>query len=162
MSKLSRVLVSVFALYTAISSVRAEQVVAQDDGAPVSIGTYRVIESEALGETRRLLVALPRGYGGSAIAYPVVYHTYGDYMTYYANAYYSLETLGGEARTPQMILVGIDNIDRYRDLRPLQHNGSPAGIDNYTKFLVGEVIPFVEKEYRTHDIPIVALRSGTT
>jgi tetratricopeptide (TPR) repeat protein len=70
-------------------------------------------------------------------------------MTYYADAYSALETLGNEARTPQIIMVGIDNIDRYRDLRPLQRDGSPAGIDNYNRFLTEEVIPFVEKEYRT-------------
>jgi predicted alpha/beta superfamily hydrolase len=123
---------------------------AQEDGAPVSIGTYRVIESKVLGETRRLLIHLPRGYEGSAISYPVVYHTYGDYIsTYYADAYSTLEELSGEARTPQLILVGIDNIDRYRDLRPLAHDGSPTAIDNYTRFLTEEVFPFVEANYRT-------------
>jgi len=130
---------------------------AQDDGAPVSIGTYRVIESEILGEIRRLLIHLPRGYEGSAISYPVLYHTYGDYIsTYFAKAYATLEELAEEARTPPMILVGIDNIDRYRDLRPLAHDGSPAGIDTYIQFLTGEVFPFVEANYRTSPYRIVA------
>jgi enterochelin esterase-like enzyme len=148
-------------LLSAIASVSiltsgASPVEAQEDGAPVSIGTYRVIESRVLGETRRLLIHLPRGYEGSAITYPVVYHTYGDYISaYYADAYSALESLGNEARTPQMILVGIDNIDRYRDLRPLQHNGSPAEIDNYTGFLAEEVIPFVESNYRTSPFRIL-------
>jgi predicted alpha/beta superfamily hydrolase len=129
---------------------------AQADGAPVSIGTYRVINSKVLEEARRLLVHLPRGYEGSSISYPVLYHTYGDYLTYYADAYTALERLGDEARTPQIILVGIDNIDRYRDLRPLQRDGSPAGIDNYTRFVTEEVIPFVESEYRTAGYRILA------
>jgi enterochelin esterase-like enzyme len=130
---------------------------AQEDGAPVSIGTYRVIESRVLGETRRLLIHLPRGYEGSAITYPVVYHTYGDYISsYYADAYSTLEWLAEEARAPQMILVGIDNIDRYRDLRPLARDGSPAAIDNYTRFLTEEVFPFVEANYRTSPYRIVA------
>jgi len=135
--------------------LRAGSAAGQEDGAPVSMGTYRVLESEALGETRRLLVHLPRGYEGSAISYPVVYHTYGDYMAYYAEAYEALERWGDEARTPQMLLVGIDNIDRYRDLRPLQRDGSPSGIDNYTRFLVDEVIPFVERNYRTAEYRIL-------
>lgn len=146
---------AVFVLLLAGSVLAARSVAAQEDGAPVSIGTYRVIESEALGETRRLLIHLPRGYDGSAIAYPVVYHTYGDYLTYYAEAYAAVETLGDEARTPQMILVGIDNIDRYRDLRPLGRDGSPTRIDDYTRFLIDEVIPFVEQEYRTADYRIL-------
>jgi len=122
----------------------------QEDGAPVSIGTYRVINSEILGEERRLLVHLPRGYEGSAIKYPVVYHTYGDYISqYYAEAFSTLEQLGNESRTPQMILVGIDNIDRYRDLRPLTDDGASSAADNYLRFLAEEVIPFVEHNYRT-------------
>jgi enterochelin esterase-like enzyme len=117
-----------------------------EDGAPVSIGTYRVIDSQVLGETRRLLIHLPRGYEGSAITYPVVYHTYGDYISrYYAEAFSTLEQLGNSSRIPQMILVGIDNIDRYRDLRPLSNEGAPSGTDNYMDFLVEEVIPFVEQ-----------------
>jgi len=130
--------------------------VAQEDGDPVSIGMYRVIESKVLGETRRLLIHLPRGYEGSSISYPVVYHTYGDYVEqYYTEAVKVVEALGNEARTPQLILVGIDNIDRYRDLRPIMRDGSPAGIENYTKFLTDEVFPFVEKNYRTDPFRIV-------
>ena len=80
----------------------------------------------------------------------MVYHTYGDYLlTYYTQACATLESLANEARIPPMILVGIDNIDRYRDLRPVAHDGSPAGIDSYTRFLTEEVFPFVEGTYRT-------------
>jgi predicted alpha/beta superfamily hydrolase len=135
----------------------AQPVLAQNDGDPVSIGTYRVIESEALGETRRLLVHLPRGYEGSNITYPVLYHTYGDYIDhYYTEAVRTVELLANDARAPQIILVGIDNIDRYRDLRPLKNDRSPAGIENYVRFLTGEVFPFVEKNYRTAGYRIVA------
>ena len=139
------------ALCVAVAGVLivAPPVGAQDDGAPVSIGTYRVIHSRILGEERRLLVHLPRGYEGSAIRFPVVYHTYGDYLSqYYADAFSTLEQLGTTGRIPQMILVGVDNIDRYRDLRPLTNDGAPAGADRYMRFLTDEVIPFVEHNYR--------------
>jgi predicted alpha/beta superfamily hydrolase len=130
---------------------------AQEDGSPVAIGVYRVIDSKILGEKRRLLIHLPRGYEGSAIRYPVLYHTYGDYISqYYADAFSAVEKLGGEARTPPMILVGIDNIDRYRDLRPARNDGSPGGAGRYTRFLTEEVFPFVESHYRTADYRIAA------
>jgi tetratricopeptide (TPR) repeat protein len=129
----------------------APGLMAQVDGAPVSIGTYRVLDSRVLGEQRRLLVHLPRGYEGSAIDYPVVYHTYGDYLSaYYATAFATLEELADAGRIPPMILVGIDNIDRYRDLRPLTAQGEPAGADRYLRFLVDEVVPFVEGTYRAN------------
>jgi len=130
---------------------------AQQDGDPVTIGTYRVIESRALGETRRLLVHLPRGYEASAVAYPVLYHTYGSNIeAYYAEAVAALESLADEGRSPQIIMVGIDNIDRYRDLRPLNQDGTPSGIGNYTRFLVEEVFPFVESNYRAAGYRILA------
>ena len=127
------------------------------DGDPVAIGTYRVIESCALGETRRLLIHLPRGYEGSAVAYPVLYLSYGSYVEgYYADAVSALASLADGGRAPQMILVGIDNLDRYRDLRPLHQDGTPAGIENYTRFLVEEVFPFVEANCRTARYRILA------
>lgn len=121
-----------------------------------SIGTYRVIDSHVLGEERRLLIHLPQGYEGAAICYPVVYHRYGDHLSqYYAEAFSTLEQLGTSGRIPQMILVGIDNIDRYRDLRPLTNDGASSGADNYMRFLTQEVIPFVERQYRTSPYRIV-------
>jgi predicted alpha/beta superfamily hydrolase len=143
-------------LAAAAASMPAGPVRAQQDGAPVSIGTYRVIDSHVLGEERRLLIHLPHGYEGAAISYPVVYHTYGDYLSqYYAEAFSTLEQLGTSGRIPQMILVGIDNIDRYRDLRPLTNDGASSGADRYMRFLTQELIPFVERQYRTSPYRIV-------
>ena len=145
---------ALLALLTATISTQPAR--GQQDGAPVSMGTYRVIDSRVLDETRHLLIHLPRGYEGSAISYPVVYHTYGDYVSlYFAEAFSTLEELAGASRIPQMILVGIDNIDRYRDLRPLTNEGDPAGAGDYIKFLTEEVIPFVERNYRTNDYRIL-------
>lgn len=45
-----------------LAALPAAEAMAQEDGDPVSIGTWRVVDSEALGEIRRLLVHLPRGY----------------------------------------------------------------------------------------------------
>ncbi len=138
------------------ASLSAKPTIAQEDGDPVSIGTYRVIDSKALGEKRRLMISLPRGYDGSAISYPILYHTYGDYLSeYYAEAYATVEELGNSARIPQIILVGIDNIDRYQDLRPLGRNGEPTRIDKYLEFLETEVFPLIEENYRTSDFRIV-------
>jgi predicted alpha/beta superfamily hydrolase len=137
-------------------AILATEAGAQEDGDPVSIGTWHVLESEVLGETRRLAIHLPRGYEGSGISYPVVYHTYGDYLpSYFVPASATIENLGSHAFMPQMILVGIDNIDRYRDLRPIQRNGQPGGIAAYTEFLTNEVLPWVEANYRTADYRIL-------
>ncbi|HUX08118.1 MAG TPA: alpha/beta hydrolase-fold protein [Acidobacteriota bacterium] len=129
---------------------------AQEDGDDVSIGKYRVIHSKILNEDRRLLIHLPRGYEESRITYPVVYHLYGDYISaYYAEAIAIVDELGDAARAPRMIVVGIDNPDRYRDHRPLWPDGRPAGSANFLRFVAEEVIPFVEDNYKAKDYRIL-------
>ena len=55
----------------------------QSDGDPVSLGSYRVLHSEILGEDRVLQVHLPRGYDSSDLEFPVVYLFYSDWETGY-------------------------------------------------------------------------------
>jgi predicted alpha/beta superfamily hydrolase len=122
---------------------------AQQDGDPVSIGTYRVIHSKILDEDRTILIHLPRVYTEAMVSYPVVYMMYGNHVTtYYAVATSAVDTLGSSGRTPDFILVGLMNTDRYRDLLP-EANGRPTGIADFTRFLNEELFPYVEKNYRT-------------
>jgi predicted alpha/beta superfamily hydrolase len=120
-----------------------------EDGAPVVIGSYRTIHSKVLGEDRTVLVHLPEGYSKTTASYPVVYMLYGDHVTtYFAQAVVALDTLGSGGRIPECVLVGIMNTDRYRDLLP-EARGGPTGIDDFLRFLDGELFPWVEKELRT-------------
>ena len=128
---------------------------AQQDGDPVSIGTYRVIHSRALDEDRTLLIHLPRGYGQTVAAYPVAYLLYGNHVsTYFAMSVAAVDKLGSSGRTPPFILVGIMNTDRYRDLLP-EAAGKPTGIGAFTRFLSEELFPFIEDEYRTKPFRIL-------
>ena len=121
---------------------------AQQEGEPVSIGTYRVIHSKILHEDRTLLVHLPRGYEQSRGAYPVIYMLYGDHVTtYFSQAVSVVDGLGPTGRTPNFILVGLMNTDRYRDLLP-EAGGNPTGIGDFIRFLNDELFSFVEKNYR--------------
>jgi len=52
-------------------------ILAQEDGDPVSIGTYRKLHSDILNEDRILLVNLPEGYNETKNSYPVLYILYG-------------------------------------------------------------------------------------
>lgn len=122
---------------------------AQQDGDPVAIGTYKTIHSRIIDEDRTLLIHLPRGYENAKISYPVVYMLYGDHVTtYYAEVVSVMDRLGSASRIPAMILVGIMNNDRYRDLLP-EANGNPTGIGKFIRFFSEELFPFIEKAYRT-------------
>jgi tetratricopeptide (TPR) repeat protein len=128
----------------------------QNDGDDVVIGKYRTINSNILGEERRILVNLPVGYETSEIQYPVVFHLYGDFvMTYFANAASFLERLHSFKKIPGVILVGVDNTDRYRDLRPLKPDGAPGGSSSFVRYFQEELIPFIEQNYRTTNYRIL-------
>ena len=124
----------------------------QTDGSPVAIGTYRVLHSAILGEDRVLQVHLPESYRAGRSAYPVVYLFYSDAVDeYFAQLVTDLSLLTAD-RMPETILVGIPNTQRYRDLLPWPRaRGQPGDghADVFLRFVREELIPFVEREYRT-------------
>jgi len=126
-------------------------VVPQSDGDPIQLGHYRVFPSEILGEDRTLQLYLPRGYDEADIAYPVVYLFYSELLeVYFAQAVNELALLSID-RMPQVILVGVPNTQRYRDLLAWPQEGRPdtGHADRFLRFLREELIPFVDSEYRT-------------
>ena len=48
-----------------------------------------------------------------------------------------------------MIIVGVVNVDRYRDLSPVGRRGNTSGIGPFSRFVAEELLPFVDSEYRT-------------
>jgi uncharacterized protein len=129
-------------------------------------GPSRVqIKSAVLGEERTILVRLPAGYERSSERYPVLYMTDGDaHMTHTSS---TIEFLARNGRISDMIVVGITNTDRTRDLTPtnatLQDgNGRPiqfptsGGADNFLRFIETELIPYVEGHYRTQPYRVFA------
>jgi len=149
------VLFAASALGTFFSSspVRAQEV---SDGAPVSIGTFRQLHSDVLNEDRSLLVCLPDGYEQASLSYPVLFVLYGDQVRgYFAEAVHVVDRLSEEGTIPKMIIVGVANVDRYRDLSPIDRQGRPSGIEPFSRFFVEELIPYVEREYRTKDFRLL-------
>jgi len=126
------------------------------DGDPVSIGTFRQLHSDILGEERLLLVNLPKDYENSSQSYPVLFVLYGDQIRgYFAEAVHIVSRLSGEGSMPALIIVGVVNVDRYRDLSPVGRRGNDSGIEPFSRFVVEELMPFVEREYRTKNFRIL-------
>ncbi len=126
---------------------------AQTDNDPITLGAYRVLYSQILGEDRVLQVHLPRGYESTEASYPVVYLFYSDWVEgYFSQLVNDLYHLSID-RIPPMILVGVQNTYRYRDLLPWPRSEDRAGeeghADRFLQALRQEVFPFVEAEYRT-------------
>ena len=126
-------------------------------GGPAKI----TIKSSVLGEDRVILVRTPPGYEANKLAYPVLYMTDGD--AHIGHTASTIEFLSRNGRMPEMIVVGITNTDRTRDLTPTKATGPNAaqfptagGADNFLKFIETEVIPEIEKRYRVQPYRVLA------
>jgi len=131
---------------------------AQKDGDDVVIGKYRVIHSHILNEDRLLLVHLPREYGDTQLRYPVLYLLYVDIYNYFADAAIITEKLGSTGEIPPVIIIGVANTNRYRDLLPVKtrDRNDSGEADNFLRFIEEELIPHIDKTYRTKNFRILA------
>ena len=155
-SKLFRVLSGIAVLLIVSSAA-----IAQPDGGTVKRLT---LKSTVLGEDRIILVRTPAEYATNKASYPVLYMTDGDgHMGHTAS---TIEFLTRNGRIPEMIVVGVTNTDRTRDLTPAKSTNKNAagelqfptagGANNFLKFFETELIPHIEKEYRVHPYRILA------
>jgi predicted alpha/beta superfamily hydrolase len=140
-----------FVLVLASSSALAQY------GGPAKL----TIKSSVLGEDRTILVRTPPGYDTNKRAYPVFYMTDGDAHINHTGS--TIEFLSRNGRMSEMIVVGITNTDRTRDLTPTKGSGEGAnqfatagGADNFLKFIATELIPEIEKRYRVQPYRVLA------
>lgn len=113
---------------------------------------------DQLQRQRTIRVYLPDGYGKSDRRYPVLYMHDGqnlfDDATAYAGEWGVDETLSElqSARGLALIVVGIDNGGdaRINELKPFDHpKYGPGEGEAYLDFLVRELKPRIDREYRT-------------
>ena len=121
----------------------------EPDVRPLSAGFATRIYSRVLGEERAILIDLPAGYDMTQSRYPLLILT--DGLTHFQHASASADFLSSAGRIPQMIVVGIPNVDRRRDLTPthIEERESSGGGDAFLKFIAEELIPYIEEHYRT-------------
>ncbi len=154
-SKIQKLLTSIIFASPIILFLNSHSL-AQEDGSPVSIGTYRTLHSQVLNEDRILLVNLPRGYDETTIHYPALFILYGGQVQgYFAESVHIVDRLQEASFIPQLIIIGVKNVDRYRDNLPINRNGEKGGADNFLKFFTDELIPFIDNSYRTKDFRIL-------
>jgi predicted alpha/beta superfamily hydrolase len=96
-----------------------------------------------LGEDRTLLVRLPEDYARTDKRYPVVYKLDGEMNNFVQAVSAGRYLLDWMDKAPDPIVVGIANTDRTRDMTI---DRQP---DDFVRFLKEELIPFVDKNYRT-------------
>ena len=135
----------------------------------IPAGEPITIHSEILGEARTVFVALPASYRGSGTErYPVLYLT--DAQWNFDQARTSAQYLARNRIIPDMIVVGVVNRDRTRDLYATRadfRNGdrvipfpTSGNADRFLEFVARELIPWTEKTYRTSELRVLAGHSA--
>lgn len=143
----------------------ALQGIAQDSSI-IALGKKIHISSAILHEKRPLLISLPENYHQEKYAgqhYPVLYLLDGEINFNAFAGIVQFLSRGFYSAVPQMIVVGIENTDRTRDLTPthvedetnagqVQKGGSykmTGGEENFLHFIKEEVMAYVDSHYRT-------------
>ena len=120
-----------------------------------NIGKRDLVVSQILGEEREILVSLPEGYENSVERYPVLFILDGRYHFFHAAGL--IEYLSKIRRIPPMIVVAVANKDRERDFLPTRMNHIPSSgkANRFLSFIEMELIPYVEKKFRTASFRII-------
>ena len=116
-----------------------------------------IIQSKILDEERSIWVRTPLAYPHSNAKFPVVYMLDGHAPQPSMMAGIIEQQAWGR-QMPEMILVSIQNTNRSRDLTPTDDGkgGRVGGGDKFLKFIEKEVMPLVERNYRTQPFKIFA------
>ena len=118
------------------------------------------IYSKILSEQRDLLIHLPNSYDqNKSSKYPVIYLT--DGLRNFNHASGTLDLLNQSDYAQEMIIVAIKNTHRTRDFTPTYDEsynkwGISGGADNFLDFMEQELIPYVDKTYRTNNFNVLS------
>lgn len=117
----------------------------------VVIGKIDRIDSEILNEQRKVLVYVPKDKAYEKKTYPVVYLLDGDAHFYsVVGMIHQLSSVNGNTVYPKMIIVGISNTNRTRDLTPTKgKSANSGGGENFISFIEKELIPHIDSNYPT-------------
>jgi predicted alpha/beta superfamily hydrolase len=122
----------------------------------IVIGKTDSIQSKILGEQRKIWVHVPDGANQK---YPVVYVLDGDrHFSSVVGMIQQLSTANGNMMCPKMIVVGIPNTDRTRDLTPTHIDAdlpmmdsisakTSGGGEKFIAFMKKELMPYIEAKY---------------
>jgi len=138
----------------------AAPIFGQQASQPIVAGETVAIESRVLNETRPLFVATPPSYDVNNDRYGVLYVLDGDWQFQHTVA--SAQFLGGFANQliPPLVIVGIGNTDRMRDMTPAAEGQEnplvvQGGAEQFLEFIVEELKPWVSEHYRTSDYSVL-------
>lgn len=129
----------------------------------VVIGQKQVIHSNILKEDRTYQIYLPASYHWALDrSYPVLYVLDGE--SHFLHTVGSVSYLSSQGEIPELIVVAITSTVRVRDYTQTDwpsHWVGGGGAKYFKSFLSKELIPNIEKEYRTNSVRILSGHSSS-
>jgi predicted alpha/beta superfamily hydrolase len=115
------------------------------------------IFSHILEEERTMYISLPDGYGDSEKRYPVLYVLDAEGETLFPKCVSNVMDLNAKDIVPEMIVVGIWNTNRNRDMIPetVSHRPGSGGSDHFLRFINNELMPYIRQNYRASDYSLL-------
>lgn len=142
-------------LFILVSSFLGSNIIAQNG--VIQIGTIHTIPSKVLKEERQIAVFTPPDYPKENKKYQVLYALDGEWNFNYLTTL--VDKLISSGDIPEMIVIGLINNNRSRDLTPAGLNDNKnkfGGASNFLNFINSELRPWVKSNYNIHPYEILA------
>ncbi|GMV22427.1 MAG: esterase [Acidimicrobiia bacterium] len=131
---------------------------AQHQTQSLTLGQTFTINSEATGETRTINVYSPVGLSADAPPLPVLYMPDGGMAEDFLHVAGLVQVLTGNGGMRPVLLVGIENTERRRDMTGPTENDEDrkiaprvGGSAAFRRFIRDELMPEIARRYRTTD-----------
>jgi predicted alpha/beta superfamily hydrolase len=115
------------------------------------------IYSLILGKERKISIALPPGYEDEQSVYPILYVLDAEGHTVFPDCVATAADLHSKGLIPKMIIVGIWNTDRNRDMIPakVSHRPGSGGSIQFLSFIKEELMSYIKQNYHTTDFSML-------
>lgn len=141
-----------------------QQTIYSQESDQIALGTQHTIQSDTLNEERTYWVSLPDSYKEKGMAYKsypilIVLDGHAHFKSVSGMVNYMSAGFNGNRQIPEMIVVAIKNVSRTRDFTPdkivTKRKNDFGGGDRFLSFLENELIPQLDKDYRTSSYRIL-------
>jgi predicted alpha/beta superfamily hydrolase len=113
------------------------------------------LQSDVLKQNRKISIFLPEGYEAKDAKFPVLYVLDADGRDQHIVP--TARFLFVNNKMPKAIVVGVFNIDRNHDFLPdsSQAATTGGGADNFVQFFRKELIPYINKNFKTEPFNVL-------
>src|ERR1035437_2804047 len=113
------------------------------------------LQSDVLKQNRKISIFLPDGYDAKNARFPVLYVLDADGRDQHTVP--TARFLFVNNKMPKAIVVGVFNVDRNHDFLPdsSQAASTGGGADNFVQFFKKELIPYINKNFKTEPFNVL-------